>query len=58
MRKTTITWIIGSIVMVGMSAAMSDYWFLPVLWGLIATMWAFIAGGEYTDKAWREVYGE
>lgn len=54
MKKTTIAWIIGSNIMVGGSAATSDYWFLPVLWGLSATMWGVVAGIEYTDKAWRD----
>lgn len=50
MRKLTLACLVGSLIAMGLSATTND-WYITVLWGLTASIWAFTAGIEHTKKA-------
>ena len=53
MRTIILICAIGSLIAVGLSAAISP-WYVAVIWGHTASTWAFIAGIEYTNKDWTD----
>lgn len=53
MRTIALICAIGSLIGVGISAAVSP-WYVAVIWGFTASTWAFTAGVEHANKAWKE----
>lgn len=53
MKAITLICAIGSLIALGLSAAISP-WYVAVIWGLTASIWAFGAGVVYTSEAWMD----